>query len=74
MAALAIRWLTMPKSRIFDRVRRTDMSRKKRTESSFANLNRSGRRGSAESRAYGNLVVAHSSIGAYRFLRAFPFR
>jgi hypothetical protein len=50
-AALLIKWLTRPKVMIFDRVRRTDMSRKKLTESSFAYLNRSAQRGSAESRA-----------------------
>ena len=51
MAALTARWLRMPKARIFDRFRRNDMGAKKRTESSFAYLNRSARRGSAESRA-----------------------
>ena len=50
-AALVIWRLTRPKVRIFDRVRRTDMSRKRLTEGSFAYLNRSGLRGSAESRA-----------------------
>jgi len=43
--------LTRPKARIFDPIRRTNMDRKKLTESSFAYLNRSARRGSAEGRA-----------------------
>jgi hypothetical protein len=51
IAAFVIRWRSKPKAKIFDRVRRTDMSRKKLTEGSFAYLNRSGLRGSAESRA-----------------------
>ena len=50
-AALVIWRLTRPHARIFDRIRRTDMTRKKLTESSFAYLNRSAKRGSAESRA-----------------------
>jgi len=39
------------KVRVFDPVRRTDMSGKKLTETTFAYLNRSGRRSSAASRA-----------------------
>jgi hypothetical protein len=50
-AAFVIWRLSRPKAKIFDRIRRTDMTRKKLTESSFAYLNRSARRGSAESRA-----------------------
>lgn len=50
-ATLLVAWLCRPRAKIFDRVRRTDMSRKKLTESSFDYLNRSARRGSAESRA-----------------------
>jgi len=51
LAALLIKWLRMPKVKIFDTLRRTDMTRKKLTESSFAYLNRSAQRGSVESRA-----------------------
>ena len=50
-AAFVIWRLSRAKATIFDRIKRTDMSRKKLTESSFAFLNRSARRGSAESRA-----------------------
>lgn len=49
-AALVIWRLNRPRPRIFDRIRRTDVTRKKLTESSFSYLNRSARRGSAESR------------------------
>jgi hypothetical protein len=49
----------MPDGRVFDSVRRTDMTRKKRTESIFAYLNRSAKPGSAASR---ELVEAWLSL------------
>jgi hypothetical protein len=50
LATLLIKCFRMPKAKIFEIIPRTDMSRKRRTESSFAYLNRSAQRGSAESR------------------------
>jgi hypothetical protein len=50
-SAFVIWWARRRKAMIFDDVRRTDLARKKFTESTFAYLNRSGRHGSIESRA-----------------------
>lgn len=54
-ASIMYKVFKSPRTRIFDNQRRTDLSRKRRTETSFAFLNRSGNRGSTESR---NLVEA----------------
>jgi hypothetical protein len=49
-ACMIYKVLKTPRERIFDYQRRTDLSRKRRTESSFAFLSRSGNHGSTESR------------------------
>lgn len=51
VAALVVRWLRMPKPKVFDTASRTDLNGKMRMEPIFAHLNRSGRPGSAASRA-----------------------
>jgi hypothetical protein len=58
-AALVVKWLRMPKPRVFDTARRTDPSGKMRTESSFAFLNRSAQPGSAASRELIEAWLSH---------------
>ncbi len=70
VAAIVIRWLSKPKAKIFDSVSRTDTSRKRPTESSFAYLNRSAQRGSAESRALMETWLSHVPASEHEDFRA----
>jgi hypothetical protein len=64
-AFFMIKWIRMPKAKIFDAVRRTDMSGKLRTESTFSYLNRSAHPGSAASRALLETWLARAPLAEH---------
>ena len=69
-ACIIYKMLKDPRIRIFDDQCRADLSRKRRTESSFAFLNRSGNRGSAESRALMETWLSRIPVPEYLDFRA----
>lgn len=70
VACIIHKVLKAPRTRIFDAQRRTDLSRKRLTECSFEFLNRSGNRGSAESRALMETWLYRVSVSEHLDFRA----